>query len=37
MVQARICRSTFIPPCTDIGDLFWICAEISVKLVTELG
>jgi len=36
MMQARICYSTFIPPHTHIRDLFCICAEISVKLVTEL-
>jgi hypothetical protein len=35
-MKARVDSLPFIPPFVDIGDLLWVCTEITIKLVTEL-
>jgi hypothetical protein len=36
-VEARIDGFPFVPPFEDIGDVFWICAEITFEFASELS
>jgi hypothetical protein len=33
----RIIRTTIVPPTNSINDVFWVRAEVAIKLITKLG